>query len=187
MLKFAPSVYKIHILVHLLQWVKVLLTLLYLYVHVYLIKSCVDSLDCIPVACVTYVFQCLLDHFHCVWRLCFHPDIKQTRQNLVTSLQGQSFVKLTAHLVMDRRKQYNDMGLSRNIQNDGDSIYYVTLFKGQTQHMTFPNLNYYRKIQEIFCLRCKFYSYCDKLTLSWKLAHFQIKLYPTLTQLSEQI
>lgn len=66
----------------------------------------------IPVVCATYMFQCLLDQFDSVWRLCFHPDIKQTRQNLVTSLRGQSFVKFTAHLLMDRRKQYHDMSVT---------------------------------------------------------------------------
>lgn len=97
---------------HLLHGINLeLLTILYLHVH--LIKpdyeECLEMV-CIPVACATYVFQCLLDHFDCVWRLCFHPDIKKTWQNPVTSLQGQPFVKFTAHLVMGRKKQHNDMG-----------------------------------------------------------------------------
>ena len=55
----------------------------------------------------TYSFQGLLDHLHSVRTLWFYPDIKQTRQYLVTGFLCQFSIKFTSDLLICKIKIHN--------------------------------------------------------------------------------
>lgn len=55
----------------------------------------------------TYSFQGLLDHLHSIRTLWFYPDIKQTRQYLVTGFLCQFSIKFTSDLLICKIKIHN--------------------------------------------------------------------------------